>query len=51
MNNVTEALAWIHQKFIEKRISKITIKECEGWDSNPWTPSGPDLKSGAVGQA
>ena len=24
---------------------KIKFRECEGWDSNPWTPSGVDLKS------
>ena len=29
-----------------------TRKErCEGWDSNPWTPSGVDLKSTAFGRA
>ena len=26
-------------------------QQCEGWDSNPWTPTGADLKSTAVGLA
>ena len=30
---------------------KDLINECEGWDSNPWTPSGTDLKSAGFGQA